>query len=72
MAKVTFLILGFAELDSINSISQKPHGWTSFFLGKLSVDPCYLNSAQLVLFSSVSQIGTLETLLGRKMAILIR
>ena len=27
-----------AKLDSINSISQNPHGWTSI-LGKLSVDP---------------------------------
>ena len=29
-----------AKLDSINSIFQNPHGWTSI-LGKLSVDPCF-------------------------------
>ena len=29
-----------AKLDSINSISQNPHVWTSI-LGKLSVDPCF-------------------------------
>ena len=36
-----------AKLDSINSISQNPHGWSSI-LRKFSVDPCF--PLKLVIF----------------------
>ena len=48
-----------AKLDSINSISQNPHGWTSI-LAKLSVDPCFPLSLQEtpVLVPYLEYVGT--------------
>ena len=39
-----------AKLDSINSISRNPHGWTSI-LGKLFVDSCFPLRKKKILWS---------------------
>ena len=53
-----------AKLDSINSISQNPHGWTSI-LGKLSVDPCFpLNNPSPLMNMTHWETGSSTTALA--------